>query len=121
MGTCINIHDCKSVVDVIEKSQKPLSRSLINRLQSYQCSNENTGIKVCCPSVPILATPPQPTDVSQHKNLKLLPEDCGYLNIDEKIVGGNKTGLFEFPWMVLLAYKAGKPEFVDHSLYDMVN
>lgn len=46
-------------------------------------------------------------DVSQHRNLGLLPSNCGPIE-DNKIVGGNRTRLFEMPWMVLLSYNSGK-------------
>lgn len=42
-------------------------------------------------------------DVQNHPNLKLLPSDCGVYDSD-RLFGGNKTRLYEMPWMVLLAY-----------------
>lgn len=35
----------------------------------------------------------------------LLPEDCGVSSNNNKISGGNKTELFDNPWMALLQYK----------------
>ncbi|KAI8425106.1 hypothetical protein MSG28_006961 [Choristoneura fumiferana] len=46
-------------------------------------------------------------DVSRHQNLRLLPTNCGPIE-DNKIFGGNRTGLFEMPWMVLLSYNSGR-------------
>ncbi|KAJ0173667.1 hypothetical protein K1T71_010816 [Dendrolimus kikuchii] len=44
-----------------------------------------------------------PPDISQHPNLKLLPTKCGAID-DDRIWGGDRTQLFEMPWMVLLSY-----------------
>ncbi|XP_045502390.1 CLIP domain-containing serine protease 2-like [Colias croceus] len=46
-------------------------------------------------------------DVRNHRNLRLLPRDCGSIE-SERIFGGNRTSLFEMPWMVLLSYKTGR-------------
>ncbi|XP_022116243.2 CLIP domain-containing serine protease 2 isoform X1 [Pieris rapae] len=49
----------------------------------------------------------QPLDVRNHPNLQLLPKDCGSIE-GERIFGGNRTSLFEMPWMVLLSYQTGR-------------
>ncbi|CAF4868801.1 unnamed protein product [Pieris macdunnoughi] len=49
----------------------------------------------------------QPLDVRNHPNLQLLPKDCGTIEGD-RIFGGNRTSLFEMPWMVLLSYQTGR-------------
>ncbi|XP_017773667.1 PREDICTED: serine protease easter-like isoform X1 [Nicrophorus vespilloides] len=120
VGTCIPVHDCKHVVDFIEKSPKPLSAEDLKRLQSYQCGFSGKTIKVCCPKKAIVRpdttskpdlvdnriqdTPP---DVTNHRNLGLLSKACGSLGTEDRITNGNTTGLFEFPWMVLLSYQTG--------------
>lgn len=47
-------------------------------------------------------------DITQHQNVKLLPFDICGTSTAEKISNGNKTGLFEFPWMAMLQYKSDK-------------
>ncbi|XP_063831600.1 transmembrane protease serine 9-like [Ostrinia nubilalis] len=47
----------------------------------------------------------QPPNVQGHRNLHLLPENCGIVDSD-RIFGGNTTRLFEIPWMVLLSYSS---------------
>lgn len=46
--------------------------------------------------------------VTQHQNLNLLNlRTCGPVSIDrQRIANGNKTDLFEFPWMALLGYES---------------
>lgn len=51
-----------------------------------------------------------PPDVSRHQNLGLLPTQCGSIEND-RIFGGNKTRLYEMPWMVLIAYDSGKRSY----------
>ncbi|XP_064212035.1 uncharacterized protein LOC661559 [Tribolium castaneum] len=119
-GTCISIYSCKNVMDVLDKVPQPIPQRITNLLKSYHCGFDGRNPKVCCPSKPIvldLVTEKKPDvegppNVSRHKNIDLLPKNCGYFDTDNKIVNGNKTGLFEFPWMALLSYRTGRgPQF----------
>lgn len=60
----------------------------------------------------VATTPPSPPDVTRHPNLRLLDHDlCGPIS-QQKIFGGNKTGVFDFPWMALIAYQTKNgPDF----------
>lgn len=47
---------------------------------------------------------PTPPDVSSHQNLHLInTAQCGVIT-QRKILGGEKTGIFEYPWMAMIAY-----------------
>lgn len=109
VGTCINIRSCSPILTLLEESPKPLSPELVSYLRRFNCGSENGVVKVCCPEGPINNKfSSRPPDVSRHKNLRLLPLDaCGVANSDDKIVNGNKTGVFEFPWMALISYYIG--------------
>uniref|UniRef100_A0A1B0DDN5 Uncharacterized protein n=1 Tax=Phlebotomus papatasi TaxID=29031 RepID=A0A1B0DDN5_PHLPP len=49
--------------------------------------------------------PTGPTDVSNHPNLSLLPSTiCGPI-LGDKVAYGEKTALFEYPWMALVKYR----------------
>lgn len=48
-----------------------------------------------------------PPDILRHRNLRLLPTACGTYEGD-RILGGNRTMLYEYPWMVLIAYNSRK-------------
>lgn len=47
-------------------------------------------------------------DIRGHRNLDILPRNCGQFTDDFRIWGGNRTFLFEMPWMVLIAYNSRK-------------
>ncbi|KAJ8960284.1 hypothetical protein NQ318_004009 [Aromia moschata] len=51
---------------------------------------------------------PPPPDVTRHKNLRLLPEECGLIDIGDKIRNGQNADFNEFPWMALLSYRSRK-------------
>lgn len=120
VGNCIAARDCKPMVDVLLSLKRPYSAFVVNRLNAYTCGYEDGALQVCCPSSPIkiveppkvtTTTPPPtvgPPDVSNHRNLNLLPEDCGYLDIGDKIRNGINASLVEFPWMALLSYRTSK-------------
>ncbi|KAK9878521.1 hypothetical protein WA026_022419 [Henosepilachna vigintioctopunctata] len=123
-GSCVGIYNCQPVVTFLRNAARPLSQANSALLRRYQCGFEQNNIKVCCPrdsteiarlegtSTSGSTSEPNPPDVSSHANIGLLPEDCGRINIDSKIVRGNLTGLFEFPWMALLSYRLARgPEF----------
>lgn len=114
VGTCISIRECKPMLDYIRSQQTAtLSPDTIEVLQRYQCGFEGNSVKVCCPDGPIVIKKPNqpvnlmPPDVSTHRNLNLLPDNCGLPFNNNRITGGNKTELFEFPWMALLSYQIG--------------
>ncbi|XP_041969718.1 CLIP domain-containing serine protease 2-like isoform X2 [Aricia agestis] len=46
-------------------------------------------------------------DISNHRNFNLLPKNCGPIE-DDRVYGGERTSLFEMPWMVLLAYDSAR-------------
>lgn len=130
VGDCISIRGCKPMVDFLMTLQRPYSAYVVNRLNAYTCGYEDGATQVCCPSTPIKIVEPRkpvtatsapaaavgPPDVSAHKNLNLLPQDCGYLDLGDKIRNGINASLNEFPWMALLNYKTS--ELFQVPIYD---
>lgn len=127
-GQCINIRDCPPLIEILRRP-RPLSPEALEFLRSSQCGFEGTFPKVCCEQQILSAEPtteqPRVTvpssdggrspipDVTNHPNLRLLDHEiCGPVS-ESKIIGGNATGVFEFPWMALVAYDTGRrtPEF----------
>lgn len=60
------------------------------------------------PSTSDLENRMQLPEVSNHPNLRLIDENtCGRYN-ERRILNGNKTDIFEFPWMALLEYRVDR-------------
>lgn len=111
LGTCLNIKSCPELNKLLK--EQPRKPSTLPYLNSIRCGFDGLNSKVCCPaqhtdrtgiSETAWATPP---DVSSHRNLQLLPTDCGQLD-EPRILSGQRASLFEFPWMVLIAYKSAQ-------------
>ncbi|KAJ8965982.1 hypothetical protein NQ314_003810 [Rhamnusium bicolor] len=92
------------MLDFIESSPKPVSAEVRSKLNNYVCAFEEGVIKICCPSEPIeldkkeeLEVPLPPPDITNHKNLNLLVEDCGLIDIGDKIINGVNAGIPDGP------------------------
>ncbi|KAF2897100.1 hypothetical protein ILUMI_09081 [Ignelater luminosus] len=115
-GTCVPVKECQPIIDFIRNSS-PLSPPDVQILRSYQCIVDNSA-RVCCPDsnfvIPSSKNPnnESPPDVTNHRNIGLLPMECGPV-LSDRIVFGNKTLLFEYPWMALLNYKLAKSGSTD--------
>ncbi|KAG8236448.1 hypothetical protein J437_LFUL016744 [Ladona fulva] len=113
-GTCIGVKQCPPFVEALKT--KPIPQATLDFLRRSQCGFQNRDPLVCCPpsSTPTSTPPPVDEvaeDVSQHRNLNLLPLGlCGPI-ADNRIFGGNRTKLNEMPWMALVAYsvRSGSP------------
>ncbi|XP_076234951.1 ovochymase [Calliopsis andreniformis] len=114
-GICVNIYNCRALIQIIQE-RRPLSNEFTNYLQSLQCGFEGMTAKVCCEQKNLTmstttsdklnqsTTVVNPPDVTNHPNLRLINSDiCGPAS-ETKIFGGNKTDIFDFPWMALLGY-----------------
>lgn len=120
-GLCIHIRDCPFLFEILNISAPTAAQRQM--LSDSQCGLDNTRqssivqrILVCCPDSKRTAAQggggtgggavvdsrageePDPGNV--------LPSigKCGIL-LANRIIGGTKTQLFEFPWMALLQYK----------------
>ncbi|XP_070152531.1 ovochymase [Polyergus mexicanus] len=133
-ATCINIRNCANIIAILRDSPRPLSPEILQMLRDAQCGFEGNDPMICCvsqrrttlrPTLSTIITLSLPTttkrtmeqeidvssppDVTNHPNLRLLDlQKCGPV-IQQKVYGGNKTGVFDFPWMALIAYDTGKP------------
>jgi hypothetical protein len=111
LGSCVKVSFCKPMLDLLDTVSQPFTESIRARLKAYQCGFSRKAATICCPATPIvlddLEVPSRLPDVSNHRNINLLPKNCGQLEPVDKLVNDNKTGLFEFPWMALLSYQTG--------------
>lgn len=124
-GSCILARSCSIVASILQQSRE----QAIAYLRRNHCGFEGMNPLVCCisnantninPRPAVTQTNPRPesqgwsqesstprpteeTQVYLADNL-LLPSDCGR-DLSQRIVGGERTELDEFPWMVLLEYQ----------------
>ena len=111
-GDCISIQKCEPLLNILKS--KNLRPEQIKFLQDSQCGFVGKNPNVCCPtsSEPVIPTRPPfnqegNTGVNPNLNVRnhpLLPSNCGE-DVEERIVGGERTDIDEFPWMVLLEYQ----------------
>ncbi|XP_076667402.1 phenoloxidase-activating factor 1-like isoform X1 [Andrena cerasifolii] len=127
LGMCIGIRSCPPLLNLVQTQFfDPATADFLRR---SQCGFEGRDPRVCCPiQNPLINFPPRdelsfpnnprPTESTEKPtpadnndaNLQydlfsnpLLPTDCGK-DLTQRIIGGEKTDLDEFPWMVLLEY-----------------
>ncbi|KOC63285.1 Serine protease easter, partial [Habropoda laboriosa] len=130
-GSCIGIRQCPQLLRILET--KPLKPDVVDYLRQSQCGFDGNLPRVCCPiqsgnmNVPSRGeqvylgdnfgsnqnsgqenTDEKTTDDANLRydfsNNPLLPNNCGK-DLSQRIFGGERTDLDEFPWTVLLEYK----------------
>jgi len=117
------IQECRQLLSLLK--QRPLQPQTIAKLRQAQCGFEGRNPKVCCPKSPVPESPeePQVTTPAQdmkpetmmqpsawetHPRARLIPADeCGIDNT-QRIWGGNRTDLGQYPWAALLQYQTRK-------------
>ncbi|KAF5293940.1 hypothetical protein FQA39_LY13645 [Lamprigera yunnana] len=113
VGNCIPIKECKIIIDLLLHTSS-IPAWMSEELSLYQCGFSGQSTKVCCPyrksDLDYFYVKLREPDVGnrnflRHPNLDLLPKDCGPFQYGDRIVNGELSGLFEFPWMALLSYK----------------
>ncbi|KAG5321096.1 EAST protease, partial [Pseudoatta argentina] len=123
VGTCINARDCTLVSNILQQSRE----QAINYLRRNHCGFEGSNPLVCCVNSANISTRPNgvvtnpgtTSDPSWNSesssspienfqidlaNNPLLSNDCGR-DLSQRIVGGERTDLDEFPWMALVEYQ----------------
>ncbi|KYM93571.1 Serine protease easter [Cyphomyrmex costatus] len=121
VGTCISARDCTFVSNILQQSRE----QAIAYLRRNHCGFEGSNPLVCCANSASISTRPSgvvtnPGIVSGSNlesvlspiesfqidlaNNSLLPNDCGR-DLTQRIFGGERTELDEFPWMALLEYQ----------------
>ncbi|KAL7727639.1 hypothetical protein ACLKA6_014979 [Drosophila palustris] len=123
-GLCIHINDCPYLYEILNITKTtPEQRQL---LSDSQCGLDNTRqsglvqrILVCCPDGKRVSPGTNTTGASIGNRNEDAPEPgnvlpsigkCGIM-FANRIIGGTKTQLFEFPWMALLKYKKPSNEY----------
>lgn len=129
----MEIRKCSYFEDLLTRSPIPRPRNVIKIIREQQCGFYKETPYVCCEK-PIPAPPtttPTTTTTSSttteaieaketyfdelnadpwssHQNYRLLANDiCGPIATNSRITSGSQTGINEYPWMALIAYKVG--------------
>ncbi|XP_022114875.2 CLIP domain-containing serine protease 2 [Pieris rapae] len=117
---CQIYYSCKAAFDHARLRQNDETKKLFQKaLCGTEIDDGESVIKVCCSDFPSLDTRPTPTPPI--KNIEnrwagmsketLLPDRCGSI-LGNRIFGGRKAKLYEFPWMVLISYTTREgPQF----------
>ncbi|KAH8311664.1 hypothetical protein KR044_007400, partial [Drosophila immigrans] len=122
-GLCIHIRDCPFLDEILNITKPTVEQRKL--LSDSQCGLDNTRqsglvqrILVCCPDSKRTMASAGSDSGSSGDNRSGEPEagnvlpsigKCG-IAFSDRIIGGTKTNIFEFPWMALLKYKAKKKE-----------
>ncbi|KAF5308212.1 hypothetical protein FQR65_LT06392 [Abscondita terminalis] len=111
VGDCVPVKNCESILNVITAIH-PLPTTTAQKINLYQCGYTKTSVKVCCPDDPntlkyLFVDQLMSRANYDYDKSKMLPKDCGVIYDRYAIIQGVVTRVFQFPWMVLLSYKAG--------------
>ncbi|CAK1583448.1 unnamed protein product [Parnassius mnemosyne] len=107
---CIAINQCRPALQRILVDKSPETERL---LRNAYCGYDKLP-KICCSEFEITPAILQRNneyddsdDIEDHPNVKLLSEDCGEIE-GNRIVGGSRASMYEFPWIVLISYRYGR-------------
>lgn len=97
-GVCVPLKNCEILMQYMEK--KPLlSDKTVDILRQSECqARDDFRARVCCPIM------------QKNEKLTTVPEElpkvgqCGVQGNENKLLGADKTDIYEFPWMALLEY-----------------
>ncbi|KAF2880109.1 hypothetical protein ILUMI_26066 [Ignelater luminosus] len=93
-ATCVSLPECKILFNALQTRKK----GAIEFLTNSHCGPKQQAPMVCCGSEAY----PLPTNLLPNRSI------CGQPSGDDKVVGGNVTGIWDFPWMALLKYRETK-------------
>lgn len=96
-ANCLYITHCQRLYDILVSN--PLTQENRSYLQRSQCGFRDRLPLVCCGDTPNI----QPTPAPAQNGLLPLPGVCGG-GTSDRIIGGERTKIDEYPWMALLEY-----------------
>lgn len=89
-GRCINVRDCEPLMKIYEKAIVTHDESQFIEQSRCGVSAEKKALVCCASTVPKYTLPK--------------PPNCG-ADMSNRIFGGQKTALDEFPWIALINYR----------------
>ncbi|XP_047509748.1 CLIP domain-containing serine protease 14D-like [Pieris napi] len=93
-NSCMFISQCKAATDLYYKRDYKSQKLLQEAYCGCQQYNGRVYLKVCCSDILPL----------EKRKENLLPNVCGSIS-GNRIIGGKKANLGEFPWMAVIRYK----------------
>ncbi|CAH1110126.1 unnamed protein product [Psylliodes chrysocephalus] len=111
-GDCKRITKCESLFTIV--INRPIKSEDADYIRRSQCGFDEGLPKVCCPlrANPVNITTTRKPDIDTYAIARpadspLLPstEECGLVIIPDKIHGGDRAELEEYPWMALIEYE----------------
>lgn len=119
-GECILINNCPSLFELLQK--RPLTSENVKYLKRSHCGFVGKIPKVCCKTPGQETTTKKITSLikplteeEENQKVGLLPDllTCG-IQSSNRIYGGEKAELDEYPWMALLEYEKANRQ---HGFY----
>ncbi|XP_053671281.1 CLIP domain-containing serine protease B4-like [Anopheles nili] len=130
-GTCVMVAQCPLVRQLLNKPL--LTTNDVRFLESSRCGVIDRKALVCCQQPdsptstvsPTVATPPAASGpvenrLSVEQKRRLLPDDCG-VQYTDRIIGGERTKIDEYPWAALIQHRRRNGELKFHCGGVLIN
>ena len=104
----MQVQSCPHVNEIIKTKKDTFAGTTL--LTLLHCKFENNRIYVNCPG---------PQEVTKFMDSgELIPnyDSCGEENVEQRISGGEKTGIDDYPWIGLIKYRTKKGD-VKHGCH----
>ncbi|XP_077300215.1 CLIP domain-containing serine protease B4-like [Arctopsyche grandis] len=109
-GSCKLFPQCSHLMEQWNSAPKSPVSAVTKLLRDLNCGFEGLTPKVCC-AIRSESVDEDEDDDPPIVQYRGLPPTCGDFE-GVRITNGNKTGIYEFPWMVLLAESGKDNEFL---------
>jgi hypothetical protein len=124
-GICVPLQSCAFILNIARFQQQNFEAQTF--LRQSQCGFNGYYPYVCCPQM----TPHTQQQQQQQQHIartipiqapqNLFPKECG-VDSGDRIFGGTKTQITEFPWFALLKYsKAGSVSAIFSCAGSLIN
>ena len=117
-GLCVTVAQCPLIQRLL--NQPLLTSNVVRFLEASRCGAQDRKVLVCCAApenvqpattaapLPVQTRPPASTPLgnrlSYETQLRLLPDKCG-VQYTDRIIGGERAQLDEYPWTALIQHR----------------